>query len=124
MKCEICGANTTVHITELQTDGTVIARHLCAVHAHEANPPPTKQSLREMVSALRCIATFSRSNKRMPTSDEMLHFGIAGDLSQAPPEDLDRMLKYTEDLADFIEKNGRFPTKQELPNAWLTRRDR
>ena len=121
MKCEICGALATVHINELQTDGTSM-RHLCEVHAREIGMaiPSTEQSALAMVPTLRSLATFIRSNNRMPTPDEMQQFNAVGDLTQTLPgtAEFDCQLKYLEDLSDFIEKNRRFPTEEEMPDPF------
>ena len=122
MKCEICGADTTVHIIELQTDGNSVERHLCEVHAREAGMaiPSTDQSALAVVPKLRSLATFIRSNNRMPTRDEMEHLNGFGDLTQTLPgtADFDRQLTYLDNFADFIEQNGRFPTEQEMPDPF------
>ena len=122
MKCKICGADTTVHITELPTDGTSVERHLCEIHAREAGMaiPSTEQSALAMVPKLRSLATFIRSNNRMPTPDEMQQFKAVGDLMQTLPStsDFDRQLNFFDRFADFIEENGRCPTEQEMPDPF------
>ena len=88
MKCEICGATTAIHITELHTeDNSLVERHLCHQHAIEAGlPVPTaEQSALAKVPMLRSLATFIRTNNRMPSPDEMAQFGAAGDLSGTLP---------------------------------------
>ncbi len=82
--------------------------------------PSTEQLALAMVPKLRSLATFIRSNNRMPTRDEMKHFNAVGDLTQTLPgsADFDRQLTYLEDLVDFIEKNRRFPTEQEMPDPF------
>jgi hypothetical protein len=122
MKCEICGADCTLHITELQSDGTSMNRHLCDAHAREAGIalPSAEQSALELVPKLRSLSTFIRANNRMPTSDEMAQFGAFGDLTQTLPgtADFDRQVTYLEDLATFIEQNGRYPAEEEMPDPF------
>jgi hypothetical protein len=122
MKCEICGAETTVHVTDLQTDGTSVERHLCEVHAREAGMPvPSTDHLAlAMVPKLRSLARFIRSNNRMPTRDEIQQLGAFGDLTHTLPgtADFDRQLMYLENSADFTEKNRRFPTEEEMPDPF------
>ena len=122
MKCEICGAETTIHTTELQDDGRSVERHLCREHAVKAGlPVPTEtQSAVALVPKLRSLVAFIRTNSRMPTRDEMAQFNAVGDLSEAEPgtPEFDQQVAYLEDFASFIETNGRYPTEQELPDPF------
>lgn len=122
MKCQICGAVATVHTAELQADGTSLDRHLCEVHAREAGMAilTTAQSALAMVPKLRSLETFIRSENRVPTPDEMPQFSAFGDLTQTLPDtvDFDCQVQYLEDFADFLERNRRFPTEDELPDPF------
>ena len=123
MKCEICGADAAFHVTELQIDGTSVSRHLCEAHAGKAGIaiPSAEQQAMAMVAKLRSLASFIRSNNRMPTRDELRQkFNAAGDLSRTLPgtADFNRQLTYLEECADFIEKNLRVPTEEEMPDPF------
>jgi hypothetical protein len=122
MKCEICGEDATVHVTEVHDDRDPVQRRLCDRHALEAGlPMPTaEQSATEMVAKLRSLATFIRTNNRMSRPDEMAQQGAAGDLTETLPgtADFDRQVTYLEDFATFIEQNGRPPTDQEMPDPF------
>ena len=122
MKCEICGEETTIHITEVYDDDNSVERHLCHEHAIEAGMPVPSAEQSAIVDApkLRSLATFIRANDRMPRPDEMARFGAFGDLTETLPgtADFDRQVTYLEDFATFIEQNRRYPTEQEMPDPF------
>jgi hypothetical protein len=57
----------------------------------------------------------------MPSPMELEQWGGAGNLSGAQPgaPQFEARLSYLEALADFIEKQGRLPSEQELPVPFL-----
>lgn len=122
MKCDVCGEQATVHIRELQDDGSSLVRQLCREHAIEAGlPVPTDaQSAIAMVSRLRTLASFIRTNDRMPRPDEIPQLGAFGDLTGTLPGTaiFERQVTYLEECATFIENNGRYPTDQEMPDPF------
>jgi hypothetical protein len=69
---------------------------------------------------LQALAAFIRTNNRVPARAEMWEFGASGDLTETLPgtANFGRQLAYLEDLVDFIERNRRFPTEQEMPDLF------
>ncbi len=121
MNCEVCGADTTIHITELQDDGTSVERHLCHMHAVEVGLSlPSEQQAIAMVPRIRTLVEFLRANGRMPSPLELPHPGGFTDLSdeELGSDELTRRIKYLQEFADFIERNQRFPTEEELPDQF------
>ena len=123
MKCEICGTPATVHICELDEAGGTCNRSLCAAHAQEHLnfPVPSEAEFAQgHLATTRRLIAFIKSHDRMPTAEEMKQLNCSGDLStisRGSPE-YDKQLQYLERLADFIEREGRLPTKDELPDAF------
>jgi hypothetical protein len=124
MKCDICGEKPIVHICEIHEDGTsktTVTRHLCHAHAVEAGVEmkTTEQSALAMVPVTRELVKFLQTNGRMPSPLELPHRSFT-DLSdeQLSNDELTHRITYLQEFADFIERNRRFPTDEELPDQF------
>lgn len=123
MKCENCGAETDILVTNFEvTDESTTQSYLCESCLRDigVDTPSEEQMVLEKVPKLRALVSFIRQNNRMPSSTELSQFGGAGDLSSTLPGtvEFDRAIKYFDELADFIERTRRFPTEAELPDPF------
>lgn len=119
MRCDVCGAEAAVCVTELEiTSGQKATRQLCAAHAQELGYAALPSDHRDLVWRLRRLVAFIRTHNRMPSGVELASLGGAGDLSGTRPGTpaFAAQLAYLEALADFIEREGRMPTDEELPD--------
>ena len=117
MQCESCGNLATYHVTAVGADGDSVQRSLCELHAREAGFPvaSTNGTSTSVVTKMKLLADFLRTNRRMPTSDEMMAIGGAvGSPCDDTDEDIDACISYLDAFVDFVHENGRFPTEDEL----------
>ena len=128
-KCDICGAEkrlihvTEIHKTEADPNGGVtVQRTLCEVHARDMGLEVSseEEDAMNMVPRTRELVRFLKTKGRMPSPLELPHRGPFTDLSgeQLGNDELTRRITYLQELADFLERNRRFPTEEELPDRF------
>jgi hypothetical protein len=122
MKCEVCGADAAVHVAEVHVAGGQVERHLCSACALRMGLP-VSAGMADAASRLRGLAQFIRANNRMPQPGELLQLGGAGDMAATPPgtPEFEEQVHYLELAADFMERHGRPPTDEELPDPFYRR---
>lgn len=121
MKCEMCDSPATVHITDLSADEDSAVRSLCEAHAREAGLliPSAEESRKAVLRQIKLLADFLRTERRMPSSDELMPMGGSTGPAQADTEDkIDEYVAYLDSVVAFVERNGRFPTDEELPDPF------
>jgi len=121
MQCELCERPATYHVTDVGADGDSVQRSLCERHARETGfpVPPRQEVLTSVVANTKLLANFLRTNRRMPTPDEMTAIGGAiGSPRDDTDEEIDAYISYVDAFGEFVEQNGRFPTEDELHDAF------
>ena len=117
MQCESCESLATYHVTSVDADGESVQRSLCELHAREAGFPVQSscETSTSVAANMKLLAEFLRTNRRMPTSDEMLTIGGAiGPPRDDTDEDITTYIAYLDAFVAFVDQNGRFPTDEEL----------
>jgi hypothetical protein len=124
MKCEICGAEASVHVTdvyvtEAHSDNTRGERQLCLTCAQQVGLP-VSTDFTHYAQKIRKLAAFIKTNNRMPSTEELRLFGGAGTMPLSEPgtSDFQEQLNYLESQANFLEQHKRFPTEEELPDPF------
>lgn len=111
-------------MTELTSNGNYVARHLCERHLRDQvrlSAPPSDENPLAFVSRLRSLLKSIKMNGVMPPVSELGDFaGLFQNLSNGihGTEWIDLQLTYLEKFADFVELHDRFPTDEELPDAF------
>jgi hypothetical protein len=116
MKCEICNKPATVHIVDAGTE-----RHLCSAHASGIVAVDEALYARTALGKLRALVEFMKEHQRTPTPEELASMESAGDISRETLSDpkFSVHLQFLESLMQFIEREGRMPTEQEIgPDPW------
>lgn len=121
MKCESCDSAATFHTTEVDVEGDAVSRSLCTDHAREAGYPiPAADKMNaSVISNTRMLADFLRKHRRMPSPGEMMEMGGAiGPPRQDTEKDINAYIVYLDSLAEFVDRNARFPTDDELQDPF------
>src|SRR5689334_571797 len=77
MNCKVCGKPGPVHLTEVYPSGEKVQSWYCLDHAEHAGLSPDQaQHARSRQAASDAFHTFVRTNRRVPTPDEMHQIGV------------------------------------------------
>ena len=77
MNCQVCGKPASIHLTEVQLSGEKTQAHYCLDHAEQSGIPSAQmQDARTRQAALIGFLTFVRTNRRVPTPDELHQIGL------------------------------------------------
>jgi hypothetical protein len=121
MKCELCDSDATFHMTTVDPAGNALSRALCEDHGRQIVAetglqfPSNEEFLSDTVANAKRLAGFLRTNRRMPTSDDMMDLSGTIDLPRRDSDkQIDVFIAYLDSLAEFITRNDRFPTEDEL----------
>lgn len=123
MKCEVCGAPSDLHVTEVDEHGAATERHFCRVHASSVGVtmPSERQLAESRLPELRGLVEFMRTHERMPSRAEQLEQGLTPFVAESRiepgSEEFRRLLAHLEEVVAFIEANGRLPTGGEIPGV-------
>ena len=81
---------------------------------------PASADITDAVHRVRKLLAFIKANNRMPTQEEFKLLRGAGGMSSPAPgaKEFQEQVSYLEALANFLERHGRPPTEEELPDPF------
>lgn len=113
MKCDICGGNATVHLTNVLATGIQSQHYYCEFHAPVSASPMDNQSL---LTQVRRLISFMDTERRIPSSHEVKQLGWFSEeqFADRDPKKFAEQLRYLKEFVAFMERHGRAPDEDEL----------